>query len=332
MLEITWFVLWVLLWAIYLVLDGADFGTGILAPFLAKTPQEKRDTYLAVGPFWDGNEVWLIAAGGVTFAAFPKAYAVLFSAMYAPLLIFLFVLIFRATAIEFQLHMTHPTWKAVWEKIYWGSNALAPLLLGVFFANLFTGIPIDENGVYHGSLLGLFTPYTCLTAALFLVLFCMHGSIWLAIKTDGDLKTRAIRLARILWPITGITLFLFLWKSYCTTSIYIAYRENLGLMLVPTVLILAILGIGFFLKKELSLWTWVLSALTILTLLFWGMLGIFPNMILSSLSPDFSIGIFEAASSPLTLKIMLGVALVFVPIVIVYQIWAHSLFFKTRNM
>ena len=142
MLETTWFVLWGLLWAVYFVLDGFDFGMGTLLPFLAKNDEEKRIIYNAAGPYWDGNEVWLITAGGVTFAAFPKAYAVMFSALYAPLLILLFALIFRAVSFEFRNKKDCPQWRKFWDACQFLGNFLPALLLGVAFANLFMGIPI----------------------------------------------------------------------------------------------------------------------------------------------------------------------------------------------
>ena len=159
MLETTWFVLWGLLWAVYFVLDGFDFGMGTLLPFLAKNDEEKRIIYNAAGPYWDGNEVWLITAGGVTFAAFPKAYAVMFSALYAPLLILLFALIFRAVSFEFRNKKDCPQWRKFWDACQFLGNFLPALLLGVAFANLFMGIPIDGNGVYHGNIIKLLNPY-----------------------------------------------------------------------------------------------------------------------------------------------------------------------------
>ena len=250
MLEVVWFVLWVLLWAIYLMLDGYDFGASVLTPFVAKTAKEKQDAYMAVGPFGDGNEVWLIAAGGITFAAFPKAYAVLFSVMYAPLLILLFILIFRAAAIEFQQHMTSEKWKAVWEKIYWVANILAPLVLGVFFANLFTGIAIDNEGVYRGTLLTFFTPYTLVGGILFLALFCMHGGIWLALKTNADVKIKSAKVVRKLWPVVCILMLLFVWMSYFNTTIYDQYFKTPILTILSALLIIGMAGAGLCLKKR----------------------------------------------------------------------------------
>ena len=152
MLATIWFILWCLLWAVYFILDGFDLGLGALLPFVAKNEGERRVVYNAAGPFWDGNEVWLIAAGGVTFAAFPKTYAVMFSALYLPLIVLLFALILRAVSFEFRNKIDHPAWRGLWDTIHFIVNLAAAVLLGVAFANLFKGIPVDAQGVFHGSL------------------------------------------------------------------------------------------------------------------------------------------------------------------------------------
>ena len=186
-LQIIWFILWALLWAVYFVLDGFDLGIGSLLPFMADNEEERRFMYNAAGPFWDGNEVWLISAGGVTFAAFPKVYAVMFSALYAPLLALLFALIFRAVSFEFRNKVDSPAWRGLWDLVHFVSNLTPCLLLGVAFANLFMGIPVDAKGVYHGSLVALLNPYGLAGGIFFLCIFCLHGSLWLAIKSTGAL-------------------------------------------------------------------------------------------------------------------------------------------------
>lgn len=199
-LQVIWFILWALLWAVYFVLDGFDLGLGSLLPFIGSNEEERRIMYNAAGPFWDGNEVWLISAGGVTFAAFPKVYAVMFSALYAPLLILLFALIFRAVSFEFRGKVESGVWRGFWDLVHFLSNLVPSLLLGVTFANLFMGIPIDGEGVFHGTLMGLVNGYGIAGAIFFLVMFMLHGSLWLAIKSQGELQTRAVASATLLWP------------------------------------------------------------------------------------------------------------------------------------
>ena len=176
---------------IYVILDGFDLGLGALLPFLGKNESERRIMYNAAGPFWDGNEVWLISAGGVTFAAFPKAYAVMFSALYAPLLMLLFALIFRAVSFEFRSKVEHDAWRSLWDCVHFVSNLVPCILLGVAFANLFMGIPVDAQGVYHGNLLALLNVYGLAGGVFFLCMFVLHGSLWLAIKIEHQLGNQA---------------------------------------------------------------------------------------------------------------------------------------------
>ena len=182
MLETVWFLLWGILWALYFMLDGFDLGLGTLMPFLGKNDTERRIIYNAMGPFWDGNEVWLITAGGVTFAAFPGTYAVLFSAFYSPLMFILFALIIRAAAFEFRGKLPGKAWRSLWDVCMALGSFVPALLLGVAFANIFRGIPIDGEGVYHGDLLALLNLYGLLGGLLFLFLFLVHGALWLAVN------------------------------------------------------------------------------------------------------------------------------------------------------
>lgn len=331
MLEIIWFVLWTLLWAVYFMLDGFDLGLGALMPFIAKNEQEKQAMYHAAGPYWDGNEVWLIAAGGVTFAAFPKAYAVMFSALYAPLLLLLFALIFRAASYEFREKVSHPAWKSTWDCVHFIVNLLACVVLGVFFANLFMGIPIDVNGVYHGNLLLLFNPYGLAGGLFFLLFFMMHGAIWLAIKSRGELRTRALAASGILWVGVAALLVIFLVLTTFYTGIYLNYIRMPWLVLLPVLALAGLLGVPRMLNEGRLWGAWACSSAFIVFVTFFGVMGIYPNIVLSSMDPAASITAFNGASTTLTLQIMLGVALVMVPIVLLYQFWMYRLFSK-RDM
>ena len=251
MLETIWFVVWGLLWAIYFTLDGFDLGMGTLLPFLARNDEEKRVIYNAAGPYWDGNEVWLITAGGVTFAAFPKAYAVMFSALYAPLLILLFALIFRAVSFEFRNKRTDAGWKKLWDTCQFLGSALPALLV-------------------------LSVAFLALTASF--------------------------------------------------TRLYDNYLAHPALLIFPILAVTALLTMRAMLAGANCLGAWLCSALFIISVTFFGVLGMFPGIILSSLDPAYSITVLNGASSPLTLKIMLGVALVCVPVVICYQAWVFYTF------
>ncbi len=326
MLETIWFVLWTLLWAVYFILDGFDLGLGSLMPFLARDEQERRLIYNASGPFWDGNEVWLISAGGITFAAFPKVYALMFSALYAPLLLLLFCLILRAASYEFRSKVEHPLWRTVWDWIHFAVNVGACVLLGVFFANLFMGIPIDTKGVYHGNLLALLNPYGLAGGVFFLLVFMLHGSIWLTIKSEGELQTRALAASGMLWLFTAIALIVFLLLSFFYTQILSNYLRFPWLILLPLLAVAGLLLIPRTLKQGRIWLAWLASALFIVCTTFFGVMGIYPNMLISSLNPAASITAFNGCSTKLTLEIMLVVALVMVPIVLLYQFWMYRLF------
>lgn len=325
-METTWFVLWGLIWAIYFILDGFDLGLGTLLPFLAKDETEKRIIYNAAGPFWDGNEVWLITAGGVTFAAFPKAYAVMFSALYAPLLMLLFALIFRAVSFEFRGKNDHPAWTALWDAVHFLSNFIPALLLGVAFANLFMGIPIDQNGVYHGNLLKLLNPYGLAGGVFFVAMFAMHGALWLAFKSEGALQTRAVGTAMLLWPVVLVLLLVFLGMTFFYTKLFNNYLEMPFLAVFPLLAVAGLVGARLMLNAGKLLQAWACSGLYLLGVTFFGVMGMFPGIVISSLNPEWSVTAFNAASSPLTLKIMLGVSLVCVPLVLAYQVWVYYIF------
>ena len=324
-METIWFFLWTLLWAVYFILDGFDLGMGTLMPAVARNDMERRIIFNAQGPFWDGNEVWLITAGGVTFAAFPNAYAVLFSALYAPLLILLFCLIFRAVALEFRNKIESPMWKGLCDLgLFLGSFAPA-LLLGVAFANLFMGIPIDENGVYHGNLFMLLNPYGLAGGVLFVLMFCYHGALWMQIKTEGVMHDRAYAVARAIWPLLFAAVLAFLALSSYYTDMFERIAAHPPVWCALVIAVVGLLGTRLSIDGS-PIGAWIFSAIFILGLTFFGVFGMYPGIILSSIDPAYSVTIFNGASSPLTLKIMLGVTLAAVPVVIIYQAWVFWIF------
>ncbi|AFM24750.1 cytochrome d ubiquinol oxidase subunit II [Desulfomonile tiedjei] len=326
MLETIWFALWGILWAVYFMLDGFDLGAGILTPVLARNDNEKRSVYNSMGPFWDGNEVWLITAGGVTFAAFPTTYAVMFSALYTPLLLLLFALIFRAVALEFRSKEEFAGWRRFWDISLFLGSFLPALLLGVAFANIFQGIPIDAEGIFHGNLLTLLNPYGLLGGVLFVLLFAVHGALWLAIKTEDPVAERAGNMAAILWIAQLAMAVVFLIATWFFTELYNNYLTYPILWVIPIVTVAALIATRAFIAKGAWWKAWATSCLTIVGATLFGVTGLYPNLFPSSLNSAYSLTVFNSASSPLTLKIMLGVALTFVPIVIAYQVWSHYLF------
>ncbi|MDM8523147.1 cytochrome d ubiquinol oxidase subunit II [Desulfococcaceae bacterium HSG8] len=325
-LQTIWFFLWGLLWALFFMTDGFDFGIGTLLPFLGKNDDDKRIMLNSMGPLWDGNEVWLITAGGVTFAAFPLVYSVMFSSLYSALMLILFALILRGVALEFRSKVDNPGWRQIWDVcIFVGSFAPA-LLFGVAFANIFQGLPIDENGLYHGTLFTLLNGYGLLGGLLFLLLFLVHGSLWLSIKTEGDLHERAAWTANKIWWALLVTAVAFLIASKFKTNLYDNYIANPALFFFIALNVLALLGIKLYLVRKAFFKAWFASSLTIVLCTFFGVIGLFPSLFPSNISPEYSLTAYNASSSPLTLKIMLIVVIIFVPVIIAYQAWAYNMF------
>jgi cytochrome d ubiquinol oxidase subunit II len=326
LLESIWFFLWGLLWAVYFMTDGFDLGIGTLMPFLGKSEEDKRVMLTSMGPLWDGNEVWLLTAGGVTFAAFPQVYAVMFSALYSALMLILFALILRGVAFEFRSKVDSDGWRKVWDACIFIGSAAPALLFGVAFANIFRGIAIDQNGIYQGNLFSLLNPYGLLGGGLFVLLFLVHGSLWLSIKSQETLHQRAVTTAGRLWPVLLVAAVIFLAASVFATPLYTNYLNSPILFAVIFFTVLALLGIKVFLAKQSYFKAWFSSALTIVGATFFGVIGLYPNMFPSNIDAAFSLTAHNSASSPLTLKIMLVVVIIFVPIVLAYQIWTYNLF------
>jgi cytochrome d ubiquinol oxidase subunit II len=328
MLETIWFLLWGLLWAVYFMLDGFDLGLGVLLRYFGKDDTERRLVYNAMGPFWDANEVWLITAGGVTFAAFPAAYATLFSAFYTPLMLLLFGLILRGISFEFRSKMESRAWRSLWDGCMIVGSFLPALLLGVAFANIFKGIPIDGDGVFQGTLLTLLNPYGLAGGLFFLSFFLLHGSLWFAVKTDGPLQQRAATTAKRFWLSTLVLAVLFLAMTAIFTRLWGNYLKNPLLLTIPLLAVLALFATRLQIARGAWWKAWFFSSLTIVAVTFFGVIGLYPNLLPSTLDNAYSITIWNGASSTLTLTIMLGVALAVVPIVIAYQVWVYNLFKK----
>lgn len=325
-LQSIWFFLWGLLWAVFFLTDGFDFGIGTIYPFIGKTDKDRRVMLNSMGPLWDGNEVWLITAGGVTFAAFPQVYATMFSSLYTPLMLILFALIFRGVSLHFRGKIDSPGWKKLWDTFIFLGSFLPALLFGVAFANIFQGIPFDNEGLYHGNTLKLLNPYGLLGGLLFVLLFVLHGANWMAIKATGELQERAVAVSAKTWLILVPVAVAFLIASYFATDLYDNYFKYPILFLVILADVAALFAIRFFSAKKAYFKAWFASGLTIVLCTFYGVIGLFPALFPSSMNPEWNLTAFNASSSPLTLKIMLGVVLVFIPIVICYQVWAYHLF------
>ena len=283
MLETIWFVLWGVLWAMYFMLDGYDLGLGMLMPFLARDDRERRAIFNAQGPFWDANEVWLITAGGATFAAFPKTYAVMFSSLYTPLLLLLFALIFRGISFEMRSKEPSAWWRSTWDAAMTGGSFLAALLLGVAFANIFRGLPLDKDGILHGNLLTLLNPYGLLGGALFVLMFGVHGSLWLTIMAGGELRERGAGMAARLWPFLLAAAVAFLGMSAVVTDLYANIIRWPALAIFPLLAVAGLAGTRLFLARGNRWKAFSSSAATIAGAAAFGISGLYPRLLPSSL-------------------------------------------------
>jgi cytochrome d ubiquinol oxidase subunit II len=325
--QIIWFILWAILWAVYFMLDGFDLGVGILQRFLGRNEAERGAIIRTIGPVWDGNEVWLLTAGGATFAAFPTTYALMFSYLYTALLLILFSLIVRGVSVELRGKEEGAIWRSRWDSALLVGSFLPALLFGVAFGNIFQGLPMDADG-YHGSFFTLLNPYGLLTGVFFVLLFIMHGALWISFKTMGELSGRASSLANKVWyPLLAVAVLFLIYTKFAT-NLYSNFVDAPVLFAMPLLAVVALLGIKIFAAKGALLKAFVSSCVTILTVTFTGVIGLFPNLIPSNIDPRYSLTIFNSSSSQYTLKIMTVVALVFVPIVIAYQAWNYRVFRK----
>jgi cytochrome d ubiquinol oxidase subunit II len=323
--QIIWFILWGLLWAVYFMLDGFDLGAGMLHRFLGRNEAEKSAIRRAVGPVWDGNEVWLLTAGGATFAAFPSAYASLFSYLYSTLLIILFALILRGVALEFRAKGESAAWGRSCDLALFLGSLFPALLFGVAFGNIFRGLPIDSQG-YHGTLLSLLNPYGLWTGVLFVLLFLVHGALWLALKTTGELEARALRFVQTGWHFLLAAAVIFLGWTVVSTNLEENYLRRPYWLVVPLLAVTSLLLIRIWAAQKKTGAAFFASCATIVLVTFTGIIGLYPNLVPSRLDLASSLTAFNSSSSPYTLKIMTIVAVIFVPIVIGYQVWVYRVF------
>ena len=323
-LNILWFFLISVLYMGFFFLEGFDFGVGILMPFLGKNDTERRVILNTIGPHWDGNEVWLIIAGGATLAAFPHWYATMFSGFYPAFFLLLVALITRGAAFEFRSKKENQTWRAAWDWAIFGSSLVAALLLGVAFANLAKGVPIDANKMYTGSLWTLLNPYGLIAGIATIVGFALNGSLFIALKTTGQLVDRALASARRLWQLAAVILFILLVATFFYTDI----TTRPALSAIPILAFVALLLVGYFLNRKQNGWAFGLMGAHIALALLSCFLIMFPRVMISSTDLANSLTIYNASSSPYTLKVMTIISLIFLPVVLGYQAWTYWIFRK----
>ncbi|MFE5186641.1 cytochrome d ubiquinol oxidase subunit II [Streptomyces sp. NPDC056628] len=317
----VWFVLIAVLWIGYFFLEGFDFGVGVLTKLLARDRPERRVLINTIGPVWDGNEVWLLSAGGATFAAFPEWYATLFSGFYLPLLLILVCLIVRGVAFEYRAKRPEENWQRNWEQAIFWCSLLPAFLWGVAFGNIVRGVKIDQGHEYVGDVLDLLNPYALLGGLVTLTLFTFHGAVFTALKTVGEIRERARALALRVGLVTAALALVFL--------LWTQVENGDGRSLVALVVAVASLVAALVANQAgREGWSFALSGITIVAAVAMLFLTLFPNVMPSSLNGEWSLTVTNASSSPYTLKIMTWCAVIATPLVMLYQGWTYWVFRK----
>jgi len=317
---VIWFVLEGVLLLGYAILDGFDLGVGILHPFVPRTDLERRISMNSIGPLWDGNEVWLVTFGGALFAAFPEAYATVFSGFYIAFMLLLLALILRAVSLEFRSKMHSPGWRRVWDFAFFAGSSLATLLFGVAVGNAMLGIPLDAEGTFTGTIFDQLGPYPLLVGLLTVALFAMHGGLFLYLKTEGEFQRR---LRDWMWRSWGLFLVLFMFTTVATVVLIPRATENFERFPLAAVIVVA----GFLAVANIPrclYWgkpgqAFVSSCVVIASLVGLFGMALFPNLVTASNEAAHSVTIYTAASSEKTLGIMLLIAVIGMPFVLTYS-------------
>jgi cytochrome d ubiquinol oxidase subunit II len=319
-LPIFWFVIIAVLWAGFLILEGFDFGVGMLHGFVGRTEREREVALGTIKPVWDGNEVWLVVAGAGTFAAFPAWYATMFSAYYVVLVLVLAALIIRGVSFEFRERRDSAGWRRTWSTTMTVGSLLVPLLLGVGLADLLYGLPIGSDQEFAGDVMDLLIPYSLYVGGTVVLLCVLLGATFLALKTAGTVRTRAARLARWVAPVTLVVMIGFaLWTADVATGDLVP-----GVMeVLPLLAILACVWLVFRAREG---WAFTFAVATMAAVVAALFVNLYPNVMVSSTDPSFSLTVEGASSSPYALRVMTVVALVLLPVVLLYQGWTYYVF------
>lgn len=325
-LNTIWFILIGVLLAGYGILDGFDLGVGSLH-LLTKSDLDRRLLLNSIGPVWDGNEVWLVTGGGALFAAFPDVYATAFSGFYIPFMLLLFMLIFRAVSIEVRSKSEGKRWRANWDRAFSISSMVIALLIGVAIGNVILGVPVDKDKEFYGNLIDMLNPYALLVGLTTVAAFMMHGSIYLVMKTEGELQKQVkgwVNNTIIFFVITYVT-------ATMATLIYIPhmvqpFRDHPVFFTLAVLNMLAIANIPREVNRGKEFLAFLSSSAAILSLMALFAVGLFPNFLISSINPEYNLTIYNAASSQKTLGIMLTMAVIGIPFVLAYTISIYWVF------
>jgi cytochrome bd ubiquinol oxidase subunit II len=318
-LHTLWFVVIAFFWTGFFVLEGFDFGVGVLHAVVGRNDRERAAAIDTIGPFWDGNEVWLIVAGAGMFAAFPDWYATAFSSLYLALLLVLAALMARGVSLEFRSKLSDPRWRGSWKWATILGSALVPLLLGVGLGDLLHGLPINQSHNYTGDFFDLLTPYGLWTGVTLLLLSVLHGATFLMLKTTGAIRQRANAVARwLVWVSAAAVVGFMIW-----TRVVVGPGFSTPLIALA---VFAVLGTAYLVYAGQDGWAFAASATTIATAVVSIFVGLYPNVMVSSTNKAFSLTVSNSASAAYALKVMTVVAVLFLPVVLLYQGWSYHVF------
>jgi cytochrome bd ubiquinol oxidase subunit II len=317
-----WFILVAVLWIGFFVLEGFDLGVGVLHAVLGRTEAERRAAINTIGPFWDGNEVWLIVAAAGMFAAFPGWYATMFSGFYLLLVILLAGLIVRGVSFEFRGKADHTRWRGAWDVSMTVGSLIVAAGLGIALGNLLRGVPIDKNQEFTGSVWDLLQPYALFTGLTVLLLCLVHGSTFLALTTQGDIRTRARRSAVWLAPVTGLAVLGFIAWTHAS--------QHKGVLVNPieACAVLAVFAAAWLAAEGRQGWAFVATTLALASTIGSIFIALYPRVMVSSTNSAYSLTISNTASGNYALKVMTVVALVMLPVVLAYQAWSYHVFHR----
>ncbi len=321
-LQVFWYIAIAVLWTGFFLLEGFDFGVGMLHGVIGKTDIERRVVINTIGPLWDGNEVWLIVAGAGMFAAFPGWYATMFSGFYIALFLLLTSLIIRGVSFEFRGKRQDARWRRTWDALLTIGSVLAPFLIGVALADLLYGVPIGSNQEYTGTFWDLLSPYSVFAGLTFVLLCLLHGATFLSLKTTGEVRKRAHATARRVTLLTAFAVLAFaVWTQ-------VGIHHGAVPDLLPVAAVLAVLGVAWLLRDGREGWAFTMTAFAMAATVVTIFIDLYPNVMVSSTNAAFNLTVQNTSSSPYTLKVMTVVAVVLLPVVLVYQGWTYHVFRK----
>jgi len=328
----AWFIFLAILVTVYVVLDGFDLGLGALHRVLPRTDEEREEAAAAIGPVWNGNEVWLIVAGGVLFMAFPKAYASAFSGLYFGLIIVLWLLVGRGLALELRHQIDHPLWHAACDTVFWLASGALALVFGVALGNIVRGVPLHADGYFHLSLFALLNWYALLVGAFALTLLCTHGATFLALRANPDLSARAARFAQLGTVVVAVLFVVMIWPTYSVRDEMLGNLVDHPWRLVFPALAVAAL-VAMFIYQRRGVWgrAFAASSLFIVGLLTTMAAGLYPNLVPAHDEHPFSLTVHNAAAGSQTLKAALFWWPVGMVLAAVYSVLTYRMFFASRG-